>query len=163
MRISDWSSDVCSSDLYTGGGTNTVGNLGAEGLAYSAGVGDKLTGTGTADPNVVNVVLNSDAGLKGVKLEGSEAFVQRVEADLEMLRASPNGQQMLAEFDKSAANGNIVTIRELQNVDNGYAPSVGGSDLRNGPPGNSGPVDIDRKRTRLNPSHSCPNLMPPTS
>src|SRR3546814_8975564 len=118
MRISDWSSDVCSSDLddnltasgngdrvYTGGGTNTVGNLGAEGLAYSAGVGDKLTGTGTADPNVVNVVLNSDAGLKGVKLEGSEAFVQRVEADLEMLRASPNGQQMLAEFDKAAANG----------------------------------------------------------
>src|SRR3546814_1821874 len=103
MRISDWSSDVCSSDLnitasgngdrvYTGGGTNTVGNLGAEGLAYSAGVGDELTGTGTADPNVVNVVLNSDAGLKGVKLEGSEAFVQRVEADLEMLRASPNGQ-----------------------------------------------------------------------
>src|SRR3546814_13122837 len=32
--------------VYTGGGTNTVGNLGAEGLAYSAGVGDKLTGTG---------------------------------------------------------------------------------------------------------------------
>src|SRR3546814_1058998 len=147
MRISDWSSDVCSSDL-------------------SAGVGDKLTGTGTADPNVVNVVLNSDAGLKGVKLEGSEAFVQRVEADLEMLRASPNGQQMLAEFDKSAANGNIVTIRELQNVDNGYAQSVGGSDIRNGQPGNSGPVDIsynpafaipelpvDRKSTRLNSSH----------
>src|SRR3546814_2215526 len=104
MRISDWSSDVCSSDLYTGGGTNTVGNLGAEGLAYSAGVGDKLTGTGTADPNVVNVVLNSDAGLKGVKLEGSEAFVQRVEADLEMLRASPNGQQMLAEFEIGRAH-----------------------------------------------------------
>src|SRR3546814_13393792 len=83
MRISDWSSDVCSSDL---------------------------------------------------KLEGSEAFVQRVEADLEMLRASPNGQQMLAEFDKAAANGNIVTIRELQNVDNGYAQSVGGSDIRNGQP-----------------------------
>src|SRR3546814_12935494 len=85
MRISDWSSDVCSSDLddnitasgngdrvYTGGGTNTVGNLGAEGLAYSAGVGDKLPGTGTADPNVGNEVLNSDAGLKGVKREGSE-------------------------------------------------------------------------------------------
>src|SRR3546814_14357919 len=94
--------------------TNTVGNLGAEGLAYSAGVDDKLTGTGTADPNVVNVVLNSDAGLKGVKLEGSEALVRRVEADLEMLRASPNGQQMLAEFDKAAANGNIVTIRRSE-------------------------------------------------
>src|SRR3546814_866762 len=143
--------------VYTGGGTNTVGNLGAEGLAYSAGVGDKLTGTGTADPNVVNVVLNSDAGLKGVKLEGSEAFVQRVEADLEMLRASPNGQQMLAEFDKAAANGNIVTIRELQNVDNGYAQRVRGSDIRNGQPGNSGPVDIS-----YNPAFAIPELPVPS-
>src|SRR5690606_27928147 len=88
--------------IYTGAGANTVGNIGADGLVYSAGVGDKLVGAGSADPNVVNVVLNSDAGLKGVKVEGSDAFVQRVEADLEMLRASPNGQQMLAEFDKSA-------------------------------------------------------------
>lgn len=143
--------------VYTGGGTNTVGNLGAEGLAYSAGVGDKLSGTGTADPNVVNVVLNSDAGLKGVKLEGSEAFVQRVEADLEMLRASPNGQQMLAEFDKAAANGNIVTIRELQNVDNGYAQSVYGSDISNGRPGNSGPVDIS-----YNPAFAIPELPVPS-
>src|SRR3546814_1422358 len=105
-------------------------------------MGDKATGTGIAYPNVVNVVLNSDAGLKGVKLEGSEAFVQRVEADLEMLRASPNGHQMLAEFDKSAANGNIVTILELQHVANSYAPRVGGSDIRNGQPRNSRPVYI---------------------
>src|SRR3546814_7361989 len=70
-----------------------------------------------------------------------------------MLRASPNGQQMLAEFDKAAANGNIVTIRELQNVDNGYAQSVGGSDIRNGQPGNSGPVDIS-----YNPAFAIPEL-----
>lgn len=128
--------------IYTGGGTNTVRNIGADGLVYAAGVGDKLTGAGNADPNVVNVVLSSEAGLKGVRLEGSEAFVSRVEADLEMLRASPNGQQMLAEFDKAAAQGNVVTIRELQNVDNGYAMSVGGSEISNGRPGNAGPVDI---------------------
>ena len=142
--------------IYTGGGTNTVGNIGANGLVYSAGVGDKLVGAGNADPNVVNVVLNSDLGLKGVKVEGSEAFVQRVEADLEMLRASPNGQQMLAEFDKSAARGNVVTIRELQNVDNGYAQSVGGSDIRDGRPGNSGPVDIS-----YNPAFAIPELPVP--
>jgi Ca2+-binding RTX toxin-like protein len=142
--------------IYTGGGTNTVGNIGADGLVYAAGVGDKLTGVADADPNVVNVVLNSDAGLKGVRLEGSESFVQRVEADLEMLRASPNGQQMLAEFDKAAAQGNVVTIRELQNVDNGYAQSVGGSDIRNGQPGNSGPVDIS-----YNPAFAIPELPVP--
>lgn len=142
--------------IYTGAGANTVGNIGADGLVYSAGVGDKLVGAGNADPNVVNVVLNSDAGLKGVKVEGSDAFVQRVEADLEMLRASPNGQQMLAEFDKSAAKGNVVTIRELQNVDNGYAQSVYGSDITNGRPGNSGPVDIS-----YNPAFAIPELPVP--
>src|SRR3546814_17745850 len=93
-------------------------------------MGDKATGTGIAYPNVVNVVLNSDAGLKGVKLEGSEAFVQRVEADLGMLRASPNGQQMLAELDKSAANGNIVHMREPLNVHNVYAHSLRGPEYR---------------------------------
>lgn len=143
--------------IYTGGGTNTVGGIGADGLVYSAGVGDKLTGNGNADPNVVNVVLNSDTGLKGVKVEGSDAFVQRVEADLEMLRASPNGQQMLGEFDKSAANGNVVTIRELQNVDNGYAQSVYGSDISNGKPGTSGPVDIS-----YNPAFAIPELPVPS-
>src|SRR5690606_37365152 len=142
--------------IYTGAGANTVGNIGADGLVYSAGVGDKLVGAGNADPNVVNVVLNSDAGLKGVKVEGSDAFVQRVEADLEMLRASPNGQQMLAEFDKSAAKGNVVTNRGLQHVDNGYAQSVGGSDIRNGQPGRSGPVDIS-----YNPAFAIPELPVP--
>src|SRR3546814_12009518 len=74
-----------------------------------------------------------------------------------MLRASPNGQQLLAEFDKSAANGNIVTIRELQNVDNGYAQRVGGSDIRTGQPGNYGPVDIS-----YNPALAIPELPVPS-
>lgn len=143
--------------IYTGGGSNTVGNIGADGLVYAAGIGDKLTGVGNADPNVVNVVLNSDSGVKGVRIEGSDAFVQRVEADIEMLRSSPNGQQMLAEFDKAAANGNVVTIRELQNVDNGYAQSVAGSDISNGRPGTSGPVDIS-----YNPAFAIPELPVPS-
>ena len=105
---------------------------------------------------MVNVVLNSDAGVKGVKVEGSDAFVQRVQADIEMLRSSPNGQQMLAEFDKAAAEGNVVTIRELQNVDNGYAQSVGGSDISNGRAGTSGPVDIS-----YNPAFAIPELPVP--
>ncbi|MGH8032580.1 MAG: M91 family zinc metallopeptidase [Luteimonas sp.] len=144
--------------VYTGGGTNTVGGLGSDGVVYSAGVGDRITGSGNADPSVVNVVLNSSAGLSGVRLEGSDAFVQRVEADLELLRASPNGQQMLAEFDSAAARGNIVTIRELQNVDNGYAQSVPGSDIgSNGRPGRSGPVDIS-----YNPAFAIPQLPVPS-
>src|SRR3546814_14521227 len=64
---------------------------------------------------------------------------------------------MLAESDKAAANGNIVTIRELQNVDNGYAQSVGGSDIRNGQPGNSGPLDLS-----YNPAFAIPELPVPS-
>jgi hypothetical protein len=144
--------------VYTGAGTNTVSGLGSGGVVYAAGVGDKITGNGSGDPNVVNVVLNSDAGLKGVKVEGSDAFVQRVEADIEMLRASPNGEKMLAEFDKAAAKGNVVTIRELQNVDNGYAQSVPGSTMStSGRPGTSGPVDIS-----YNPSFAIPELPVPS-
>jgi hypothetical protein len=142
--------------IYTGGGTNTVGNIGNDGLVYAAGVNDKLTGVGKGDPNTVNVVLNSDAGVKGVKVEGSDAFVQRVQADIEMLRSSPNGQKMLAEFDKAAAEGNVVTIRELQNVDNGYAQSVPGSDISNGRAGTAGPVDIS-----YNPAFAIPELPVP--
>src|SRR3546814_9842517 len=42
MRISDWSSDVCSSDLYIGG------------VGFRAGYGDKLRRTiGAADPGAV--------------------------------------------------------------------------------------------------------------
>jgi Ca2+-binding RTX toxin-like protein len=143
--------------IYTGDGANTVTNIGAEGLVYAAGVGDKLTGAGNADPNVVNVDLRSDLGTKGVKIEGSEEFVQRVQADIDMLRASPNGQKMLAEFDKAAANGNVVTIRELQNVDNGYAQSVAGSDISNGRAGQGGPVDIS-----YNPAFAIAELPVPS-
>ncbi len=149
---------AASDRVYTGGGTNTVSGLGADGVAYSAGVGDRITGNGSADPTVVNVVLNSSAGLKGVKLEGSASFVERVEADLEMLRASPNGQQMLGEFDTAAANGNVVTIRELQNVDNGYAQSQAGTDISaSGRPGRGGDVDIS-----YNPAFAIPELPVPS-
>lgn len=143
--------------VYTGGGTNTVSGLGSNGVVYAAGVDDKITGNAEGDPNVVNVVLNSEAGVKGVKVEGSEAFVQRVQADIDLLRASPDGQKMLAEFDKAAADGNVVTIRELQNVDNGYAQSVPGSTMStSGVPGTSGPVDIS-----YNPAFAIPELPVP--
>lgn len=143
--------------VYTGAGTNTVGGVGATGTVYAAGVADRISGNGSGDPNVVNVVLDSAAGTKGVRLEGSDAFVQRVQADLDLLRASPNGQRMLGEFDKAAAQGNVVTIRELQNVDNGYAQSQAGTDISaSGRPGTGGPVDIS-----FNPAFAIPELPVP--
>ncbi|MFP3814039.1 M91 family zinc metallopeptidase, partial [Bacillus sp. SIMBA_005] len=76
-------------------------------------------------------------GDRGVSVEGSDAFVQRMESELNFLRSSPAGQQMLAEFDKAAeAKGNVVTIKELSNEQNGYAQTFSNdADIINGRPG----------------------------
>lgn len=53
-------------------------------------------------------VKPSDAGRKGFVIDGTPQFKARVEADLEMLRGSPVGQQMLEEMDKAAAPVTII-------------------------------------------------------
>ncbi|UII74319.1 M91 family zinc metallopeptidase [Pseudomonas sp. HN11] len=53
-------------------------------------------------------VKPSDAGRKGFVIEGTPQFKARVEAELEMLRGSPVGQQMLEQMDKAAAPVTIV-------------------------------------------------------
>src|SRR5262249_52773408 len=50
-----------------------------------------------------------------IKVEGSPAFQARVEADLEMLRSSPDGQQMVAALDQGAPC-HTVTIREYNDA-----------------------------------------------
>ncbi|MGH3655600.1 MAG: type III secretion system effector protein, partial [Micromonosporaceae bacterium] len=60
-------------------------------------------------------------------VEGSPEFVSRVQADLEMLRSSPNGQQMLRAQDDfsggwfgTGIGGSSLTITETTD-ENGYA------------------------------------------
>lgn len=133
--------------IYTGDGTDTVegvttqdkvyGQQGVDAINFAAGQRDN-------GQVVVNVELNSKLGTQGVKIEGSEAFRQRVGAEIEFLRSSPNGQQMLAEFDNAAANGNTVTIRELANEQNGYAQTLGrgNAEITNGKAGEGSDVII---------------------
>lgn len=106
--------------VYTGAGKDTVDNAAGKDVVYAQADIDTLAAGKGASNQVVNVDLTGSPGAKGVKLEGSPAFVQRVQADLDFLQASPVGRQMLAEFDRAAANGNSVTIRELSNEENGY-------------------------------------------
>lgn len=110
-----------SSHIYAGAGTATVTGTGGSDVIYGARDAVALEGVTGADTTVVNVDLRGTPGAS-IKVEGSDAFVQRVEADLAMLRSSPVGRQMLAEFDRAAAqeNANSLTIRELANEDNGY-------------------------------------------
>ncbi|KRE96606.1 hypothetical protein ASG87_16600 [Frateuria sp. Soil773] len=112
------------SAIYAGAGKDSVS--GGKADTVYAKKTDDLGGADGA--RVVNVAIDPSLGAKGLKVEGSDAFRQRVEADIAFLRASPAGQQMLAEYDKAAAKGNTVTIRELQNEDNGYTmPSETGN------------------------------------
>src|SRR5699024_8134416 len=113
-----------------------------EDVVYSQ-ASDLVNALDGARPTVVNVEIDPDVG-HSIEVTGSDAFRQRVEAEMEFLRASPNGQQMLAEFDQAAeAKGNTVTIKELANEQNGYAQTFSGdADIVNGTPGAGGNVDI---------------------
>lgn len=114
--------------VYTGAGKDSVDNAGGKDLVYAQQGSDTFSAAGGASNQVVNVDLTGSPGSKGLKIEGSAAFVQRVQADIDFLQASPVGRQMLAEYDKAAANGNSVTIRELANEDNGYTmPDANGT------------------------------------
>ncbi len=107
--------------VYTGEGRDSVYNTSGRDVVYAQQGVDDIASSRRASAQVVNVDLSGAPGSVGVRVEGSPEFVQRVQADIDMLRASPVGRQMLAEFDRTAANGNSVTIRELANEDNGYA------------------------------------------
>jgi Ca2+-binding RTX toxin-like protein len=130
------------SSIYAGAGTDTIEGAGNNATVY-AETGDTVNAATGAKPTVVNVEIDSSLG-SSITVEGSPAFRQRMQAELDFLRSSPNGQRMLAEFDKAAdAKGNSVTIRELANEQNGYAQTFSNdADIVNGRPGAGGDVTI---------------------
>lgn len=130
------------SRVYAGAGEDVIDGAGDGAVVY-AEVGDFVNAATGTRPTVVNVAIDASLG-QTIRLEGSEAFVQRIQAEIDFLRASPVGQQMLAEFDKAAdVKGNVVTIKELSNEHNGYARTYSrDADIVNGRAGAGGNVDI---------------------
>ncbi len=86
---------------------------------------DSITAAQGASNAVTNVAMTAPLG-SSVTVTGSPEFQQRINADLEMLRSSPNGRQMLAQLD---ASGQTVSIAELPNVRNGGATPAGGGNF----------------------------------
>lgn len=129
--------------IYTGSGSNTVNTAGGNNVIHAQSVGDLINSASGSNDTVVNVKIDPSLG-QSVKIEGSEAFTQRIEAEMDFLRASPVGQKMLAEFDAAATNkGNVVTIRELASEHNGYAQTFSrDADIVNGRAGAGGDVTI---------------------
>lgn len=126
--------------VYTGAGKDTVDNQSGNDSVYAQTASDVINAATGAKNTVINVEISAS---KGVTIEGSDAFKQRVGAEIDFLRSSPNGQQMLTQFDQAAARGNSVTIKELANEQNGYAQTFSNdADLVNGKPGAGGDVQI---------------------
>lgn len=105
--------------VYTGDGRTALEGADGDDMVYST-VNDLISASGTAAPTVVNVEIDPELG-RSIQITGSDAFQQRMEAEMDFLRASPAGQQMLAELDAAAEKGNVVTIREMANEQNGTA------------------------------------------
>lgn len=126
--------------VYTGDGRDTVDNQAGNDSVYAQRAVDLINAASGARNTVINVEIGA---AKGVSIEGSDAFRQRVGAEIDFLRSSPNGQRMLAEFDRAAARGNTVTIKELANEQNGYAQTFSNdADIVAGKPGAGGDVQI---------------------
>ncbi len=133
-------------DVVSGGRDDDtlVGGAGDD-VAY-AGRGDDTTYGGSGSDTAYSEDGDDDAGdvetrtrvrielddlSDFIKIEGSPEFVARTQADLDLLAASPTGQEMLAklkeEHDDSGflgMNRDTVTIRELTE-DNNYAHGDG--------------------------------------
>ncbi len=131
------------STVYAGSGADTIEGATTNATVY-AETSDLINAATGARPTVVNVEIDNSVGDRGISVKGSDAFVQRMQSELDFLRASPAGQQMLAEFDTAAqTKGNVVTIQELANEQNGYAQTFSNdADVINGRAGAGGDVTI---------------------
>ena len=95
--------------FYTGRGRDTVFSNDASDKIYTD-AGDHIFRVAGSTLTQVKI---SNAGNKGLNIEGSDKFTQQTQDDLEFLRNSPTAQKMLTELDQAAErNGSPVNIRE---------------------------------------------------
>jgi len=112
--------------IYAGAGHDSVDGGAGRDQAYVQQGEDATSGA----ERTVNVQISDKA--QYIKISGSPEFVERVQADLDMLRSSPNGQQMLDGLQQAhddSANwfydGNGLTIKEF-GEENGTATMTPG-------------------------------------
>ncbi|MEG2802876.1 M91 family zinc metallopeptidase [Stenotrophomonas sp.] len=122
--------------VYPGAGTDTVHNSAGKDVVYGRNGEDRISAARGASNTVVDPGAHDPALGSSITVTGSDAFRERVQADLERMRDSPTGREMLGALDRAAAappvgKGNAVTITELANEANGAA---GGHPLGPGQP-----------------------------
>ncbi len=117
--------DVGNDRVYTGAGKDTVDNKSGTDVVYGQTADDTITAAKGAKNDTKNVDMSTALG-SSVVVTGSPEFQARINADIELMRSSPAGRQMLTQLD---ATGNTVTISELPNVRNGGATPAGGGNF----------------------------------
>ena len=151
--------------VYAGAGADRIDNRSGVDTVYAQGGEDTITNARGARNQVTEVDMSATVG-STITVNGSSAFQQRTEADLEMLRASPNGRQMLSELDRGAdpalGNGKRLTIEELQSEYNGFTgPVTPPTYLQTDAAGVTTPGSGEDTRIQYNPSdHTEPFPVP---
>lgn len=102
--------------FYTGEGSDSVHSHNSKDLIY-AKRSDKLD---TAAGTNVTYVKPDRSGEHAFAFKGTPRFIQRVHDDLDLLRSSPAGQQLLAKLDIAAQNGAPILFRESKKDENYY-------------------------------------------
>lgn len=108
--------------LYAGQGKDSIFGEKGSNKIFSQKDDTNDSSTKGVKNTIITVELTLNPGTS-VKVEGSDEFKERVEADLEMLRSSPTSRKMLEEFDNSK---HTVTIKEAA-VDSGNSAGATGA------------------------------------
>jgi hypothetical protein len=122
--------------IYAGGGDDRITDHHGDNTAYvQPGDDDTDLVMGGSHTAAITVDLSGLPGDSALRIEGSPRFQQRMLADLEMLRSSPNGREMLLALDdihedtkaiaadwpvlgEIAYQGDTITLREYPGTDN---------------------------------------------
>src|SRR3546814_8480013 len=134
MRISDWSSDVCSSDLTA---ANNVIHLSRW---WNPAVEDQATDRAYRIGQTRPVTIHIPMAVHPDEAIGPSSFDQRLDALMERKRSLSRGLLMPPESDRDVEDllSAVLDGRSAENLDRSSAYAAAGQ---------------DRKSTRLNSSH----------
>ena len=124
--------------IYTGKGQNILDGIKDNDKIFTESAPSYIT-DGTPDGRAttknlpaqantyVMTVTSTPLSESGLIIQGSEAFIERVQDDLKLLLGSANGQKLITELTKSIRKSQKpITIAELKHVNNGlYIPNLG--------------------------------------
>lgn len=107
--------------LYAGEGKDTVYGQTGDNNIYSQAE-DTVEASKTGVNNTVVEIDMTDAIGSSVVINGTDEFKERIQQDLDMLRSSPVGREMLAAWD---VTGHTVTINEFDQQNGTARPTNG--------------------------------------